>query len=538
MRRVSGALAAAWVLGGALLLVAPARTSAVSATGNIPGVPLPAPQVSGQLGGPIYDVVYSVDVPAARVLLVSLSGTPGTDFDLYLFDATATDIYAEPPVGLVDRSTGPTSTESLTYPTIGGGRFYVDVSSATNAEGMFQLSVQVATDTTPPHVTLSLDGGAPATNATAVTATVVATDDLSGVVDMQLSGDGANWSSWQPYTPTVPWIFPAGDGPKSLWVRVRDGAGNLSSLAKATIELITTAPVVVVREPDPASPVTGTLPTIRVTFSEPIRVSSWLNSGLLLQDFSGTVLYGTYGWDAATNTGSFTPASPLVAGAAYSVSLGSVVDEAGNPLVPIGTWVIRPMIVPVVTMSLSPRLTSVGSTVAVSGRVEGGLGAPVVIERALAGGPWVQFVTVFPTQDGSFTTGAAINANSSFRAAVAATSTSTEATSVPVRVLARRGVALIGIKPSVSHGVAAYARLSLTAKVTPSDPAVSVTLSIDRYTVGRGYVPQVALTRSTVGGRYTFSWRPAPGSYRVIVTTAPSLAYANGLSPTYRWVVR
>jgi hypothetical protein len=530
-------LATACVLAGALLTMAPAGTSATSATGNIPGVPLPADTVSGQLGGPIYDVVYSIDVPAGHVLLVGLTGTSGTDFDLYLFDSTATDIYADPPVGLVASSTGPTSTESISYPTVDGGRFYVDLSSATNVAGTFQLDVQIAADTTPPTVTLSLQGGAPATNDATVTATVVATDVLSGVGEMQLSGDGVTWSAWQPYAPTVPWTFSSGDGPKELWVRVRDLAGNVSAAAHATIFLITIPPVVIARDPDPSSPITSTLPTIRITFSEPIRVSSWTNYGLLLQDASGTLIYGTYGWDPTTNTGSFTPGSTLVAGASYTVSLGSVVDEAGNPLVPIGSWVIRPMVLPVVSLAVSPSLAGIGSTAALTGRVSIGVGTPVTIERSVGGGEWAPFVVVFPSPAGSFTTGAQIDANTAFRAALPATATSAAAVSPGVRILVRRRVSLAGVRVSATRQIAAGTRVALTAVVSPAGPSVRVTLSIYRYVEGRGYVLRAWATRATIGGRCTFAWRPGLGSYDVRLTTASSPLFTNGISPEYRWAV-
>ena len=516
--------------------LAPAAPVLAATTGNIPGLPLPGSVVTGKLGGPIYDVVYSVAVPPAHVLLVSLTGTAGTDFDLYLFDSTATNIYAEPPVGQVASSTGPTSTESITYPTVSGGTFYVDVSSATPAEGTFRLTVQIAADTTPPRVSLSLDGGAPATNNATATATVIASDDLSGVGGIQFSADGSTWGDWQPYQPTVSWTFPPGDGAKTLWVRARDRAGNVSAPAHATIQLITTPPLVVAREPDPSSPITGTQPTIRVTFSHAIRVASWYNFGLLLQDASGTILYGSYGWDPATNTGTFTPGSPLVPGAAYSVSLGSIVDLAGNPLVPIGSWVIRPMVTPSVSLAIAPRVAVSASIVVLSGQVTDGGGSLVVIERSVGGGPWSPYVTVFPAPDGSFTATASVGANASLRADVPATAVSAEAMSAPQRVLVRRGVALAGLDAGVTRRVAAGTRVTVSALVAPAGPAVPVTLSIYRYEPGRGYVRQTAVTRSTVNGRYVFSWHPGRASYYLRLTTPPTPLFANGISPAYRWV--
>jgi Bacterial pre-peptidase C-terminal domain/Bacterial Ig-like domain len=538
MRAPRAALVGIGLVLAAQLAVVPA--AAASPTDNIPGVALPSDVVTGQLGGPIYDVVYRVTVPAAHVLTLSLTGTSGTDFDLYLFDAGASDIYANPPVGLVAQSTGPTSTETINYASIGGGTYYVDLSGATNVMGAYRLATRIAADTTPPVVSLLIDGGAPATNSPNVIATVLASDDLSGVSDMQLSQDGLSWSDWQPYTPTVAWLFPTGDGQKDLWVRVRDRAGNISAPASASITLLTTLPRVIARDPDPSSPTTGTRPTIRVTFSENMRVSSWFNYGLILQDSVGTSIYGKYGWDAATWTGTFTPDYPLVPGAAYFVSLGPVVDEAGNGLVPIGSWVIRPMIEPTLSLASSPRVAPSGATAELSGSLVDGQGAPVLIERSVGGGSWAPFVTVFPADDGSFTTGARVDANTSFRASVAATDISAAATSPSTRVLVRREVTLKGVSASTTRTTYRYRTTVVRAVAGPTAPEVPIMLRVYRYDAARRkYIVAATQTRTSVGGTASFSWRPTvAGRYYLRVTTPPTSLYANGISSAYRWIVR
>ena len=78
------------------------------------------------------------------VILASLTGSTGTDFDLYLFDGSATTVVTNQ--GVVALSTGPTSTESISYATPVGGRFYLDLNSATAAVGTYTLVVQVIPD--------------------------------------------------------------------------------------------------------------------------------------------------------------------------------------------------------------------------------------------------------------------------------------------------------------------------------------------------------------------------------------------------------
>ena len=535
-RRRVAMTAVAALMAPAVLGVCVSWVDAQAASGNIPGIPLPAATVSGSLGGPIYDVVYSVVVPAGHVLFASMTGTPGTDFDLYLFDSSASNIYADPPVGQVAASTGPTSAESITYPTASGGTFYLDLSGATNVEGTYTLHVQIAADTTPPRVSLSLDGGAPATNSNVVAATVVAMDDLSGVGTMQFSTNGSSWQAWEAYQPTVTWSFPVGDGTKTLWVRVRDRAGNVSATAQASIRLDTSTPVVLAAEPDAADPITSTRPTIRITFSEPMRVSSWSNFGVLLQDANGTLVYGTYGWDATTDTGTFTPNAPLVAGATYTVSLGPLVDEAGNPLGPVGSWVIHPVLIPRITLTAGPTVLSSPGTTVLAARIEGAVAGPLSVERSVAGAPWALYAAAFTDGNGTFTAPASVDANTFFRIELPATAISADTFSNPMRVLVRRQVSLAGLDPSVTRRVRALTRQVLTAVVAPTDPPVPVTFSVYRYVSGRGYVLAASVTRTTVGGHYTFSWTPGRGSYYVRLTTRPTPLFANGISPAYRFV--
>src|SRR3972149_1997908 len=95
------------------------RAGAVAPSSDIPGVPLPGPIAAGRLGGAIYDVVYRLSVAPAHVIVASLTGAAGTDFDLSLFDASATTVLSD--TGLLKKSTGPTSTESLSWPSSFGG---------------------------------------------------------------------------------------------------------------------------------------------------------------------------------------------------------------------------------------------------------------------------------------------------------------------------------------------------------------------------------------------------------------------------------
>ena len=530
------ALPAALILTGVPSVASPgAATSLADDLHNIPGVPLSAASVSGKLGGPVYDDVYRVVVPAGHILLAAMTGNAGTDFDMYLFDVTATDIYAQPPVGLVAKSTGPTSTESITFASLAGGTFYIDLSGYSTTEGTFHLAVQILADTTPPRVAVSLDGGAPATNKPVISVTVVATDSLSGVASMSFSTDGTTWTDPEPYQPTRSLDLGGPDGSHTVWVRVTDAAGNVSGPARATIVLDRTPPTVVERFPDAGATVPGLQPTIAVRFSEAIQRSTWTNSGLLLQDASGTIIYGTYGYDPATFTGTFLPAVTLQPGAPYVVSLGSVTDLAGNPVALPGGWTFTPLLAPALTLQAATRVAPRGAVVALNGRMSPVYAGPLVLEQAVAGGRFLPLVPLATGIDGAFHWSAPILANVSFRVVFGGSDMTAETVSPTVTVLVRRQVSLATASPSVTRVVPAFTRETLTARVTPAGPPVPVTLWVYRYTAGRGYVLLTKVTRTTAGGQYSFSWTPGRGSYQVRLTAAPSPFFANGVSPIYRW---
>ena len=529
----------ALLVGASLLGTTGAVPVAADQTSDIPGAALPGSVTSGLLGGAIYDVVYRVTVPAGHVLLVSMTGDPGTDFDLYLFDSSAPSIYANPPMGLVAKSTGPTSTESITYSSTGGGTYYIDLSSASAVQGTYRLAVRIAADTIPPQVALSLDGGTSATNDPAVTATVVATDDLSGVRAMQFSVDGATWRDWTAYALTVPWSFDPSDGPKELWVRVIDGAGNLSVPAHATITLDTVPPAVASRDPSPGGTAAGVRPNFSVRFSKSIQGSTWTNFGLILQDSAGTIIQGTYAYNPVSLTGTFTPAVDLQLGSSYVVSLGSITDFAGNPLVPIGRWTVIPLLAPRIVIHASGAVVPQGGLLVFTGRIDPLVVGTLTLEAAAGNGPFTAIAPILPSTDGTFNSGAPASTNAWFRVSFGGSAVAAYATSPTVRVLVRRQVGLRGLSASVTRSSARGRTVLITAIVIPAEPAVAVTLTVYEYSPSLGrYVQVSTVTRASAGGLVPFSWRPTTaGRYYLRLTTPPTALFANGISAAYRWVV-
>ncbi len=107
-------------------------------------------------------------------------------------------------------------------------------------------------DTTPPNGTILVNGGATSTAQTAVTLTLTATDNASGVAQMRFSNDGINFSTPLAFATTATWTLTSGDGNKAVSAQFRDGAGNWSTTVTANIVLSTPPPV-------DATPPTGTI---------------------------------------------------------------------------------------------------------------------------------------------------------------------------------------------------------------------------------------------------------------------------------------
>ena len=94
-----------------------------------------------------------------------------------------------------------------------------------------------------PDGTVQIAGGADFTGGTNVSLLLAANDAESGVAEMRLSSDGANWNPWVVYSSTAQWTLdPSPDGVKTVYAQFRDVLGNVSELCSDTIVLDTAPP--------------------------------------------------------------------------------------------------------------------------------------------------------------------------------------------------------------------------------------------------------------------------------------------------------
>ena len=107
------------------------------------------------------------------------------------------------------------------------------------------ISASIVLETSIPTGTISINGGTSCTNNATVALDLTADDGGgSGVVEMQFSEDGVNWSGWEPVAATRSFLLSGTDGAKAVYVQYRDAAGNVSVPQSAGISLDTAGPAV------------------------------------------------------------------------------------------------------------------------------------------------------------------------------------------------------------------------------------------------------------------------------------------------------
>ena len=119
---------------------------------------------------------------------------------------------------------------------------YWSVDEFNNNEFPHKTLAQVKLDKTAPVGSIQIGNGGNYANSTSVTLTLSATDLLSGVNQIRLSNDGV-WDTepWETPSTAKSWTLTAGDGLKTVYYQIMDGAGLISSYS-ASITLDTTKP--------------------------------------------------------------------------------------------------------------------------------------------------------------------------------------------------------------------------------------------------------------------------------------------------------
>jgi hypothetical protein len=193
----------------------------------------------------------------------------------------------------------------------------------------FIAADDIILDTTPPDGELVINDSAPFPNMLLVTATLTASDATSGLDRMRISNaDDFGDAPWQSVRDSFQWPLPSGDGPKNLFVQLRDMAGLVSTV-DASIILDTTAPTGTVA-------IAGVGPYSRspsVELAIDIQDGFGLDAMMVSADEGFTdaiwVPYSTvYPWDLGDTDGLVTAYVRVrdLAGNAFTTSVSTILD--------------------------------------------------------------------------------------------------------------------------------------------------------------------------------------------------------------------
>ncbi|WP_317973060.1 cadherin domain-containing protein, partial [Paenibacillus sp. CCS19] len=131
-----------------------------------------------------------------------------------------------------------TSTNHLTTPADGLKTVYYRLTDSLGLQSPVYTKT-ITLDRTAPAGTLSINSGAAFTSSTNVTLGMTASDALP--MEMQFSNDGTTWSAWEPFASSKTVTLPSGSGTKTVYMKLRDAAGNTTDLSD-TIVIDTTPP--------------------------------------------------------------------------------------------------------------------------------------------------------------------------------------------------------------------------------------------------------------------------------------------------------
>ncbi|WP_431026888.1 S-layer homology domain-containing protein [Lysinibacillus sp. LZ02] len=186
-------------------------------------------------------VSFKIDkTPPAGTLAIN-NGATGTNTENVTLSLTGTD--ANGPIEMRFSNDDVTwsgweafsSSKSWTLSAGEGAKtVYVQLRDAASNTSSFSNSIIL--DQTPPTGTLAINNGASSTNTENVTLSLTGID-ANGPIEMRFSNDNVTWGGWEPFASTKPYTLLSGEGTKTVYMQLKDVAGNSSSAYSATIIL-------------------------------------------------------------------------------------------------------------------------------------------------------------------------------------------------------------------------------------------------------------------------------------------------------------
>ena len=330
LRRLSRARALPLLL--AVLLActtyAPVRAAANS---EIPGTPLPpSGQITSAVGGSVFDLVYAVNVPAASVLAISLRGEPGAELGLYLYGEGSTSILTALPLA---SSAKPGGMQGVSVRFIRASTVYINVNGRnSNRAYSFTLLASILRDETPPIIISAVSNSR--SQSSRVCVAVRSTDPISGITGIKLTDEfGGGDADWINFSGSAVHCtaLAAGDGPRDLTLRTRNGVNLASAAYRLTTIIDDVVPELISVSPT-GSLLLAARGAISWRFDSAITTIVPLRSAVNVFNQAGRVINGTVTRSADRRSVTWTPSSSIPAGNVLLASLGAVRDAAGNML--------------------------------------------------------------------------------------------------------------------------------------------------------------------------------------------------------------
>ena len=265
---------------------------------------------------------------ASNELQIFYDSTPPTDIEL-----NNTTVQEKKPIGTtvgtlaaVDTGSSQTFTYSLqsgdtSFFTIDGNVLKTKAMFEFDTKNSYKITIRVTdeagnkldkeftiqiTKNHAPSGSIIVNGGQISTSSINVTLNLTATDLEGEAIEMRFSNDGITWSSWESKISTKSWTLSHGEGSKTVYMQLRDTAGNISNAFSDTIVLDTTPPVItgVTNNGVYNTDVTisfneGTATLNGATFSSGTTVSTSGNYTLVATDSAGNTTTITFVIDKA-----------------------------------------------------------------------------------------------------------------------------------------------------------------------------------------------------------------------------------------------
>lgn len=209
---------------------------------------------AGNVSGTVNDAItYDATAPASNSIVIN-SGDANTTTTSVMLSLSSTDATSGTTLMEVSESATFVGASYEAYATTkaftlsAGDGTHTVYARFKDAAGNVSSAVSdtIVLDTANPSGSVIINSGDAVTAVRNVTLGISATDATSGVSEMQVSESPTFVAaSWEAYATSKAFMLSTVDGEKTVYVRFKDAAGNISSSASDTIEYDSTAPGIV-----------------------------------------------------------------------------------------------------------------------------------------------------------------------------------------------------------------------------------------------------------------------------------------------------